>query len=161
MKQLGRSTLRENPISFIKRKYGKLPKLLEQDKESSSNNDSVPRVSESVNVSVNGALEAFNGQKLLMPQKIETVNEYLKKKPGRPRKIRQVLEIYPLAGRVEVNDFVKRRRGRPRKNAEIRKNGFDKTADSSVANQLGVMKRNDPQYFAEEIFVTRLRNKRL
>ena len=94
---------------------------------------------------------------LLKPTKVEDVSFYLKRKRGRPRKIREVLEIYPLADKMSVNGLVKRKRGRPRKTVAVN----EERPKSPSIRSFQLAKKPDPRYFREEILMTRLRNKRL
>ncbi|XP_058795879.1 longitudinals lacking protein, isoforms H/M/V isoform X3 [Phymastichus coffea] len=97
----------------------------------------------------------FNGcddhQKLLTPQKVLNVNEYLKRKRGRPRKNREIIEIYPKLN----GNITKRKRGRPRK-SEVKDR-----IESPIVQTVEITKKPDSHYFREEILMTRLRNKRL
>lgn len=92
-------------------------------------------------------------QQLLRPVKIEGINNYVKRKRGRPRKIRPFL---PLTDKVVNGQMQKRKRGRPRKSENgpiIQKEEPDKSYE--------LVKKPDNHYFSEEILMTRLRNKRL
>ncbi|XP_031787164.1 longitudinals lacking protein, isoforms H/M/V isoform X19 [Nasonia vitripennis] len=95
-------------------------------------------------------------QQLLRPVKIEGINDYVKRKRGRPRKIRQG-PFLPLMDKVVVNGQIqKRKRGRPRKSENgpiVQKEEPDKSYE--------LAKKPDNHYFSEEILMTRLRNKRL
>lgn len=99
-------------------------------------------------------LNGFNDeQKLLTPTKVLNVGEYLKRKPGRPRKNREILEIYPKLN----GGIAKKKRGRPRKN-QVKNNNC---VSPIVPKVVEIIKKPDSQYFREEILMTRLRNKRL
>lgn len=96
----------------------------------------------------------YDQQRLLRPVKIEGINDYVKKKRGRPRKIRPLM---PLQEKLVVNGQIqKRKRGRPRKS----ENGpIVQTQEPEPSYEL--VKKPDNHYFSEEILMTRLRNKRL